>query len=458
MALTNCPACNSQVSEQAVKCPKCGHPIRGKGEWITNANALIVVAGLLMTMVAWLFLPGVVGWPIGIGVGILVAVGAFAYASLRQQKGAQVRRPASPPPLRSDANQVPPPLPSPAGGWRSLAAEGKQVYTATASHTGLLIGYARAWLASYRLRKALGDSRFRLGVKAYQSGAGEPRLVGQIAALTTQINSPGHRAADQRPLKLERRDLTLRLADWALAQAPPPAGVEAECREVNDAEASLRAADDHLAALRKALFPPGGTGWRRVAIGYGAVGFLLLVVLISALPTGAPPLAGNPARSVGMDAQRPAEEDRSAEEEATRDAENRRRAFFFSTCPLRIEEVSLGRNEIGTPKIGFTVTNQAYQPIKAFEVRIACYTKFGDPVNAFGFGGNEKTLLDQDEIRGRPPHGDPVKVWRGWWLLHGQDTAKKFAATLTRVKMGDGTEWTPPAGFEEFNTSTYEFK
>lgn len=28
MPLINCPVCNTQISDQAVSCPKCGHPMR----------------------------------------------------------------------------------------------------------------------------------------------------------------------------------------------------------------------------------------------------------------------------------------------------------------------------------------------------------------------------------------------------------------------------------------------
>lgn len=39
MALTNCPDCGRQISDQAQACPQCGHPLKSsKNVYITNAK------------------------------------------------------------------------------------------------------------------------------------------------------------------------------------------------------------------------------------------------------------------------------------------------------------------------------------------------------------------------------------------------------------------------------------
>lgn len=50
MALIRCPACQTEVSRQAVACPKCGQPIRrgflGRGP-IERAINILVLGGLI---------------------------------------------------------------------------------------------------------------------------------------------------------------------------------------------------------------------------------------------------------------------------------------------------------------------------------------------------------------------------------------------------------------------------
>ena len=87
VALKTCPACDSQVSAQALACPKCGQPlVAGGTHEITGINALIVVVGILVTAVLWVVLPIQIGWLAGLGLGVLPTVGAFVYATLRHQK------------------------------------------------------------------------------------------------------------------------------------------------------------------------------------------------------------------------------------------------------------------------------------------------------------------------------------------------------------------------------------
>jgi hypothetical protein len=50
MALVKCPACNTEVSDQAVSCPKCGHPFRNTTVELTNKR------WKLLKLLAWVFL------------------------------------------------------------------------------------------------------------------------------------------------------------------------------------------------------------------------------------------------------------------------------------------------------------------------------------------------------------------------------------------------------------------
>ena len=49
MNLTNCPACNHQISDQASKCPSCGQPLR---RWARGRYAAKLVIVLVMVLAA----------------------------------------------------------------------------------------------------------------------------------------------------------------------------------------------------------------------------------------------------------------------------------------------------------------------------------------------------------------------------------------------------------------------
>jgi len=134
---------------------------------------------------------------------------------------------------------------------------------------------------------------------------------------------------------------------------------------------------------------------------------------------------------------------------AKQDEEDKKQ-HLAASCPLSIEGLPFDRDVIGTPQIKLRVRNRESQSIEAFKVVVACYNKFGDPINR-GFGGNEKTLIYQQKIDARE-----LIVTNGSWAFYGYDAATRFKVTVVQVKMGDGTEWSPPKGFEDVNSKSYE--
>ena len=140
-----------------------------------------------------------------------------------------------------------------------------------------------------------------------------------------------------------------------------------------------------------------------------------------------------------------------ARKEAKQQEHDRKQAVAES-CPLSIIGMTLTKDDFGTPQIEIIVGNRKSQPMEAFEVVIEYHDKFGRPVNAFGFGGNGNTILFQEMIGG----GQTKRI--GKYTLYGLDAAAKFTLTVMRVKMSDGTEWKPPAGFEDVNRKTYVTK
>lgn len=169
--------------------------------------------------------------------------------------------------------------------------ECRQICVATAQQTLRLLYYAKERWLGYRLRKLQAKALLRMGQRMYKSGVGDSSVVKQIAALTSQIESPGQKVVWSWLLKRERRRLTLRLAEIAIGQSSSPIGIEAEFREVKTGEANMKAARQHQEILRAALLPADGMGWRRVGIGYGlsilAI-FLMLFFLHGTVSSGKP--------------------------------------------------------------------------------------------------------------------------------------------------------------------------
>src|SRR5437879_6487658 len=57
MALIECPACVHDVSDQAVSCPNCGHPIKARARLSAvhyiNGGAAVVALGVIVALFVW---------------------------------------------------------------------------------------------------------------------------------------------------------------------------------------------------------------------------------------------------------------------------------------------------------------------------------------------------------------------------------------------------------------------
>lgn len=55
MALTKCPDCTSEVSTEALACPKCGHQLRKRGD-LSNQSAIVIVGSITLVLFLAFFL------------------------------------------------------------------------------------------------------------------------------------------------------------------------------------------------------------------------------------------------------------------------------------------------------------------------------------------------------------------------------------------------------------------
>ncbi|HUT57066.1 MAG TPA: PDZ domain-containing protein [Phycisphaerae bacterium] len=108
-------------------------------------------------------------------------------------------------------------------------------------------------------------------------------------------------------------------------------------------------------------------------------------------------------------------------------------------CPLSLVSARVGYNVIGQPMVSVTVKNIAPEDVVAYSVDIHCWDRFDRPVihsmlrNDNVFGGISQKTIGPGQTAG----GDSE------WTLHGHDNTAKVKVVLTKVRLKDGSEWTP---------------
>ena len=51
MALINCPACGTEVSDEAVTCPKCGHPFKKTTQGMSGCTLFFLIVAAIVVAV-----------------------------------------------------------------------------------------------------------------------------------------------------------------------------------------------------------------------------------------------------------------------------------------------------------------------------------------------------------------------------------------------------------------------
>jgi membrane-associated protease RseP (regulator of RpoE activity) len=128
-----------------------------------------------------------------------------------------------------------------------------------------------------------------------------------------------------------------------------------------------------------------------------------------------------------------AEEREKQEQRAELEAEINRR--MMAKPPLQIIGTRLGRDIIGQPDLALEVRNNRNQDIEAFEITVQCFTKFGDPVGALGTD-NIYDGIAQRIVEAR-------KTANHRWQLSWHNTTGLAKVRIKRVKLADGTTWSP---------------
>lgn len=101
--------------------------------------------------------------------------------------------------------------------------------------------------------------------------------------------------------------------------------------------------------------------------------------------------------------------------------------------PLPIDRIGMKGNAIGVPVVTIGVWNNSQQIIEAAEYKIECLDSFNRPVKAIA-GGNTANVIWQGFMK--PEESKLLE-----YTLNLRETTRKIAVWVTRIKYGNGTEW-----------------
>ena len=124
----------------------------------------------------------------------------------------------------------------------------------------LLARYGRGLWRRRSVSRAFADAQLLLGRRMVAAGIDDGELGAKIAAL------------GERTRRAEREELLVQLAAAALEDDGPLPGADAEYERARAAQAALQRHDAGLRAVKALL--RDGVRWRRLTLGYGAVGRL----------------------------------------------------------------------------------------------------------------------------------------------------------------------------------------
>jgi hypothetical protein len=191
---------------------------------------------------------------------------------------------------RGSGSRAAPPAPPPGTGpqpaavgsrptkflGRRLLHEIREVATASWDRPVQLARYGWGLWRRRSLSRAFSGAQLLLGQCMFAAGIDDGELGAKIAALDERIR----RAGAAQALGAERGELLVQLAAAALEDDGPLPGADAEYERAREAQVALQRHDADLRAVKALL--QDGLCWRRLTLGYGAVGCLAFLAIAKA--------------------------------------------------------------------------------------------------------------------------------------------------------------------------------
>jgi len=141
--------------------------------------------------------------------------------------------------------------------------------------------------------------------------------------------------------------------------------------------------------------------------------------------------------------------EKAKEDEAL--AAKKAREADAARCPLKLLAPRMARNSLDEKELYVRVENIAPQAIVAFEVRVYCYDRFGDPVEGLLGSGNGLLLIFQEK---RIAPGKTLED--SYHTLHFRELTTKVKIVMVRILFENGEAWKPKPGDEI--SLAFEFK
>lgn len=161
-----------------------------------------------------------------------------------------------------------------------LLREARVVAVETFRQSARLWRYGNLWLRCRLLGRATFHAQRALGRRMAEVGVGNEKYRERIASLDARLGALETARGAWGALAREREGLVLALAAEVLgSEAPPAPEVKDEHLQARAAHKALGRHHEETKTARATLFPSAQVGWSRPAIGYGAAGLFLLLLI-----------------------------------------------------------------------------------------------------------------------------------------------------------------------------------
>jgi hypothetical protein len=162
---------------------------------------------------------------------------------------------------------------------REFLVEIRETAKATLAQPVRLFQYGLALRRTRSLSMAFAAAQLALGQRMYAAGIDDGQLGAQIDRLDKEIHRAVAGGVPTRAQEVLSKNLFRLLAERALEEDAPLPGADAEYAVARELQSLLARQNIALSAIGASLIPKGQIGWRRVAIGFGTIGFFSFLAI-----------------------------------------------------------------------------------------------------------------------------------------------------------------------------------
>lgn len=136
---------------------------------------------------------------------------------------------------------------------------------------------------------------------------------------------------------------------------------------------------------------------------------------------------------------------KAAEEKAEAERKEAERKAYEEKIkpPVKLSNLIIEKDMIGTPEVSLIMTNTSNKIIDAYKVKIYAYDNYGKQLKEFGHGDDYFAGISQNELQ---PGATTSSDYH--WSLMGFSNGRKFKLVLYSIHFTDDTTWESVDGQE----------